>query len=129
MLVGQAHDLTHCQPAVLIPANVPPDGVPGDVKGVCDVSHSHPHCVATENIFYICHKFVVLVSPSARTETKTTKKSPARIFSDRGHFYSAVLGSRFSAAVGQASSALGGLARAIFPPALRYVVLAQDIGL
>ena len=37
------------------------------------------------------------------------------IFSDRGHFYSVVLGSRFSAAVGQASSALGGLARAIFP--------------
>ena len=59
--------------------------------------------------------FVVLVSPSARTETKTTKKIPCQNSSGRGQFYSDFCGSLFCDEKGQQTTAVEGLARAIFP--------------
>ena len=115
MIIGQLHHLGHSQATVLIPADVLAYGIPRDAKNIGNASHSYSHCIATENIFYFCHKFVVLVSPSARTETKTTKKIPCQNNSGRGQFYSDFCGSLFCDEKGQQTTAVEGLARAIFP--------------
>ena len=117
MIIGQLHHLGHSQATVLIPADVLAYGIPRDAKNIGNASHSYSHCIATENIFYFCHKFVVLVSPSARTETKTTKKIPCQNNSGRGQFYSDFCGSLFCDEKGQQTTAVEGLARAIFPQA------------
>ena len=115
MIIGQLHHLGHSQATVLIPADVLAYGIPRDAKNIGNASHSYSHCIATENIFYFCHKFVVLVSPSARTETKTTKKIPCQNNSGRGQFYSDFCGSLFCDEKGQQTTAVEGLARAPFP--------------
>ena len=123
MIIGQLHHLGHSQATVLIPADVLAYGIPRDAKNIGNASHSYSHCIATENIFYFCHKFVVLVSPSARTETKTTKKIPCQNNSGRGQFYSDFCGSLFCDEKGQQTTAVEGLARAIFPPSTESAYL------
>ena len=127
MIIGQLHHLWHSQATVLIPADVLAYGIPRDAKNIGNASHSYSHCIATENIFYFCHKFVVLVSPSARTETKTTKKIPCQNSSGRGQFYSDFCGSLFCVEKGQQTTAVEGLSRAIFPILLEQSMITVDL--